>query len=238
MPRPNGSADLLSDRRRRALALLKSGLSLNEVARRIQCVASSVMRWRNAWRRRGEDAFKVGASPGRPLKLKASQQRRLLRLLRKGPLAQGYNTNVWTTARIAEVTRPEPVPVSTCASSMPAQQNIRIENFMHSLLSPTSPPSSRISRVWKPSCHSSHRWSLPRVNTPCPVWAPCARRCAGHTPGQQRTPPRAFQGSLYSPKVPARRAGRAGSRVSSASSSSFRFLTAESFVSLTRLSIS
>ena len=107
MPRPKGSADLLSGRRRRALALLKSGLSLNEVARRIQCVASSVMRWRNAWRRRGADALQAGSSPGRPLKLKATQQRRLLRLLLKGPLAHGYNTNVWTTARIAEVIRRE-----------------------------------------------------------------------------------------------------------------------------------
>jgi transposase len=85
------------------LALLKSGLSLNEVARRIQCVASSVMRWRDAWRRRGAEALKVGVSPGRPWKLKAAQQRRLVRVLLKGPLAQGYNTNVWTTARIAEV---------------------------------------------------------------------------------------------------------------------------------------
>ena len=107
MPRPKGSADLLSDRRRRALELLKSGLSLNAVARRIQCVASSVMRWRNAWRRRGAEALKVGASPGRPLKLKPVQQRRLLRLLLRGPLAHGYNTNVWTTAWIAELIRRE-----------------------------------------------------------------------------------------------------------------------------------
>src|SRR5579872_5584669 len=104
---PEGSADLLSGRRRRALALLKSGLSLNEVARRMQCVASSLMRWRNAWRRRGADALQAGSSPGRPLKLKATQQRRLLRLLLKGPLAHGYNTNVWTTARVAEVIRRE-----------------------------------------------------------------------------------------------------------------------------------
>jgi transposase len=96
VPRPKGSADLLSDRRRRALALLKSGLSLNEVARRIQCVASSVMRWRNAWRRHDANALRVGFSSGRPLKLKAAQRRRLLRLLLKGPLARGYNTNVWT----------------------------------------------------------------------------------------------------------------------------------------------
>jgi transposase len=66
VPRPRGSPDLLADRRRRALALLKSGLSLNEVARRIKCFASSVMRWRDAWRRRGADALKVGSSPGHP----------------------------------------------------------------------------------------------------------------------------------------------------------------------------
>src|SRR5712692_8213396 len=107
VPRPKGSADLIADRRRRALALLKSGLSLNEVARRIQCVASSVMRWRDAWRRRGAAALKGGASPGRPLKLKATHRRRLLRLLLKGPLAHGYTTNVWTTARIADVIRRE-----------------------------------------------------------------------------------------------------------------------------------
>jgi transposase len=107
VPRPKGSADLIADRRRRALALLKSGLSLNEVARRIQCVASSVMRWRDAWQRHGSDALKVGSSPGRPLKLKSAQRRRLVKSLSKGPLAHGYNTNVWTTARIAELIRRE-----------------------------------------------------------------------------------------------------------------------------------
>ena len=107
MPRPKGSADLLADRRRRALALLKTGLSLNEVARRIKCVASSVMRWRDAFRRRGADALKVGASPGRPPKLTSAQRRRLVQLLLKGPLAHGYRTNLWTTARIAELVRRE-----------------------------------------------------------------------------------------------------------------------------------
>lgn len=48
--RPEGSADVLGDRRRRALALLKRRLSLNEVARMLGCAASSVMRWRNAFR--------------------------------------------------------------------------------------------------------------------------------------------------------------------------------------------
>jgi transposase len=101
--RPRGSAQVLEHRRRRALALLKDGLSLNGVSRRLACAASSVMRWRNAFRRRGHQAFEVRSSPGRPPKLTSIQQRRLVRLLLQGPLAQGYRTDLWTTARIAEV---------------------------------------------------------------------------------------------------------------------------------------
>jgi transposase len=107
MPRLKGSADLLEDRRRRALALLDSGYSLNEVGRRIGCNASSVMRWRDARRRRGEEGLKVRHSPGRPWKLDQRQCRCLVRLLVDGPLAQGYRTNLWTTARIGELIRRE-----------------------------------------------------------------------------------------------------------------------------------
>ena len=102
-----GSADLLVDRRRRALALLDGGLSLNEVGRRIGCDASSVMRWRNAQRRSGAEALKVRFSPGRPPKLSATQRDHLVELLLQGPLAHGYRTNLWTTARIAQLIQRE-----------------------------------------------------------------------------------------------------------------------------------
>lgn len=105
MPRPKGSADLLQDRRRRALALLDAGYSLNEVGRRVGCAAVSVMRWRNARRRKGDGVFEVRFSPGRPWKLGQRERKRLVRLLLKGPTAQGYRTNLWTTARIAELIR-------------------------------------------------------------------------------------------------------------------------------------
>jgi transposase len=103
MPRLKGSADLLEDRRRRALALLDAGNSLNEVGRQIGCNPSSVMRWRDARRRGGARALEVRFSPGRPWKLDPAQRKRLVRLLLKGPMAQGYRTNLWTTARIAEL---------------------------------------------------------------------------------------------------------------------------------------
>src|SRR2546427_12704046 len=105
MPRPKGSADLLEDRRRRALALLDSGLSLNEVGRRMGCNASSVMRWRDARRRGGAKALRVRFSPGRPWKLDAAERRRLIALLLEGPIAHGYRTKLWTTSRMAEVIR-------------------------------------------------------------------------------------------------------------------------------------
>ena len=105
MPRLKGSADLLEDRRKRALALLDSGESLNEVGRRIGCNASSVMRWRDARRRGGSKALRVRLSPGRPLKLDRVQRRRLVNLLLQGPMMHGYRTNLWTTARIAELIR-------------------------------------------------------------------------------------------------------------------------------------
>jgi transposase len=101
--RPRGSADLIAYRRRRALALLDEGRALQEVARLIGCHASSVLRWRDARAAKGEDAFAVTFSPGRPPKLSASQKRRLGTVLLKGARAQGYRTELWTTRRIAQV---------------------------------------------------------------------------------------------------------------------------------------
>jgi transposase len=61
------------------------------------------MRWRNAWRRRGADALKVQFSPGRPRRLTPSQEQRLVRILLRGAIANGYRTELWTTKRVAEV---------------------------------------------------------------------------------------------------------------------------------------
>ena len=107
MPRPKGSADLLEDRRKRALALLDRGYSLHEVGRRVGCAAVSVMRWRDARRRGGAKALEVRFSPGRPPKMNATQRKRLVGLLLKGATAYGWRTNLWTTARIGELIRRE-----------------------------------------------------------------------------------------------------------------------------------
>jgi transposase len=101
--RPFGSPKQLEKRRYKAVELLDSGLSLNEVARRIGCNASSVMRWRNERTKHGKKGLKPKPVPGRPRKLDAKQRNRIIGLLLKGAMANGYSTELWTTARIAEL---------------------------------------------------------------------------------------------------------------------------------------
>ena len=85
------------------MALLDSGLRLNQVARKIGCSASSVVRWRDTRKREGDQGLKPKSAPGRPCYLTRKQKDRLVRLLLKGAIANGYRTELWTTARIAEV---------------------------------------------------------------------------------------------------------------------------------------
>jgi len=101
--RPRGSPESLEARRRSVIACLKQKLSLHEIARRVGCHASSVLRWRDAWRAGGAKALKAKPVPGRPPRLTAPQKARLVQLLLAGPRAHGYRTELWTTQRIAEV---------------------------------------------------------------------------------------------------------------------------------------
>src|SRR6266404_522073 len=101
VPRPKGSAELIEARRRQGLRLLDEGYSLNEVGRMIGSAPSSVMRWRDALQSGGEEALKVRFSPGRPAALTDPQRKQIVRLLLKGAMANGFSTELWTTARVA-----------------------------------------------------------------------------------------------------------------------------------------
>lgn len=101
--RPHGSPAELERRRRRGLELLKAGLSITGVAHRLGCSHSSVILWRDVVRRRGLAALAAKPAPGRPPKLTAAQRRRLPQLLVRGAAAWGFETDLWTTSRIATV---------------------------------------------------------------------------------------------------------------------------------------
>ena len=105
--RPHGSAKTLEQRRRRAVELLKRGLTMEEVSHRVGCSISSVCRWKQAVTQGGPEALKAKPVPGRPRKLQDAECERLLELLLAGARAYGYPNELWTLKRIARVIRRE-----------------------------------------------------------------------------------------------------------------------------------
>ena len=105
--RPFGAPKTLARRRRRAMALLQQGLSLREVARRVQASVSSVSQWRAAWRQGGEAALAPKPAPGPACRLTDQQCAQLLRLLAQGATAYGFPNELWTLKRIAAVIQVE-----------------------------------------------------------------------------------------------------------------------------------
>jgi len=80
---------------------------MTDVARRLGCSHSSVILWRDAVRRRGSAALQAKPAAGRPPKLSKRQRGRLPQLLLQGASAWGFETDLWTTRRIATVIQRE-----------------------------------------------------------------------------------------------------------------------------------
>ena len=101
--RPKGSKAELEARRRRAVAMLGQGLGVCEVARRVGVWPGSVVRWRDAYRRAGEEGLRAKRHPGAKPKLAPEDRPELAELLLKGPPAHGYRTDLWTLQRVAQM---------------------------------------------------------------------------------------------------------------------------------------
>ena len=99
--RPPGTPEQLQTRRVRAIALLQSGKTYQSIAATLNASISSVVRWAQVHRKGGVKALRPKPAPGRPPMLTPRQKRRLLQLLVKGPLSEGYTTDLWTLPRIA-----------------------------------------------------------------------------------------------------------------------------------------
>ena len=101
--RPHGSPAQLEQRRRRAVELLDKGLNPPEVAGKIGCSLSSVYYWNELKQKKGGEGLKSKPVPGRPEKLGGREKKALMKILLKGPLKQGYSTDLWTLKRISKV---------------------------------------------------------------------------------------------------------------------------------------
>lgn len=90
---------------RRLLAgrLLLQGKGVSEVAKEIGAAKASVSRWNATLKQGGLDALRARPAPGATPRLTTRQKERLVRILLRGPRKSGYQTELWTCARVGDV---------------------------------------------------------------------------------------------------------------------------------------
>jgi transposase len=102
MSRPIGTSQELERRRRRAVELVEQGEPQSVVARILGVNRSSVYRWQRA-AAADPKALAARPHPHRPARLSDEQLRELESLLAQGAKAHGWQNELWTTARVAQV---------------------------------------------------------------------------------------------------------------------------------------
>jgi transposase len=87
----------------RAADLFAKEVSQADIGRELEVSHQTVSDWHKLWKVGGKQALKRTAEPGRPRKVTAADLAKVERALQKGPKANGYPTDLWTLARVAEV---------------------------------------------------------------------------------------------------------------------------------------
>ena len=106
LPRLNRAQ--LTERRRECARLLRAGqLSQATIARQLGVSRAAVTVWKHTLAESGLRGLAARPVPGRPAQLSASDWQRLLRILKRGALRAGFETDRWTLLRIQSIGRRE-----------------------------------------------------------------------------------------------------------------------------------
>ena len=105
MGRPAGDARELEKRRVEAIELLRRGVRVAEVARRLGVNRSAVSNWKSWYLQMGRTGIKARRHPTRSLFNISQFQKHVERLLGRGALAFGFASDRWTVGRITKVLR-------------------------------------------------------------------------------------------------------------------------------------
>jgi transposase len=102
-------SDYRTEQRRRieSARLFRRGRSQAEVARELGVSRQAASRWHALWRAGGQTALAGVGRTGRKRKLTGDHLCRLEAILLAGARARGYETDLWTLKRIAQVIRRE-----------------------------------------------------------------------------------------------------------------------------------
>jgi transposase len=90
-------------RRLQAARLFAQDLSQAEIARRLGVSRQTASRWHARWRQGGRAGLAGPGRWGRPSRLSDRDWQRVERALLAGAVAQGFDTDLWTLARVAQV---------------------------------------------------------------------------------------------------------------------------------------
>lgn len=102
-PKPRRDFEAMEKRRRRAAQMFKKGATQADVARELSVSRQSVSRWYQDWLAGGAKGLRGAGRAGRLPRLDKSQLKKVDRELKKGPLAHGFPTDMWTLARVGTV---------------------------------------------------------------------------------------------------------------------------------------
>jgi transposase len=101
--RPQRDFAAMEERRMKAADFFAKGVSQAEIGRELGVTHQTVSDWHEKWKVGGKKALRGAGRAGRPPKVTDADLAKVERALSKGPRANGFATDLWTLARVAEV---------------------------------------------------------------------------------------------------------------------------------------
>jgi transposase len=103
--RSKGTAAELESRRLLAVRRVAEGWAQKDVAEFLGVHPVTVRKWVARHLEAGDDGLKAKPTPGRPRLLTPDQERKVLGWLGESPARHGFDTDLWTARRVAELIR-------------------------------------------------------------------------------------------------------------------------------------
>lgn len=95
--------DWRESRRMRAWELKQMGWKQSDIAVALGVTKGAVSQWLKRSEEGGKESLRSRPTPGRPARLSAEQKATLPELLKQGPRAFGFQVDVWTAERVADL---------------------------------------------------------------------------------------------------------------------------------------
>ena len=90
-------------RRKEAGTMFRQGKTQAEVAKKFRVSRAAACKWHAIWDKEGMKGLDSKGPPGFASALTGKKKKKFKKAILKGPLSHGYDTNLWTLNRLAEV---------------------------------------------------------------------------------------------------------------------------------------